>query len=635
MSKEKKSQPSVRVKYPIGFKLVTIITILLLIALGTITVLVSIMVGSDVRITAEDNNFTVNKRSAAEAENSLNTIRSNVFLLLDMLNAAGSSGVLSRQTSGFFFSRNPDIAAIVVPGEMELTNSQFFMSNEIEIDNRDTSPVTIFMQVEADAIARATAGEPLVLNAAPVFGIPVLAMLYPWREAGLEQVVITFFSSDKLTESFGTGANSSFMINDTGDLLIYPDYEMVRAGANMSNLPIVQAMHDQEHSDKKSLQILTTDQNGVRFFSAFYRLSIPGITVVTSVEYDVVMGQVSRTTKQNIFLAAAVLFAAILFIWFFSKTISVPVRVLAQAAGEIEQGNFDINLKPKTKDELGLLTDSFMHMSRGLAERERLKDTFGRFINKEIAEKAMKGELTLGGETKHVTIFFSDIRSFTAISEKLEPHEVVEFLNEYMTKMVRCVNDTHGVVDKFIGDAVMAIWGAPISAGSPGADALNCVRSALMMRAALLEFNKGRGGDKKPIIKIGCGINTGDVVAGQIGSTERMEYTVIGDAVNLASRTESLNKPLGTDILITEDTYSLIGKYLTVEEMPAVTVKGKEKPVRLFAVVNMPEANDIPLAGTNGPKTLAEVRKLLGIIPPDMQKVDLNEDEKKYNIQGS
>ena len=246
----------------------------------------------------------------------------------------------------------------------------------------------------------------------------------------------------------------------------------------------------------------------------------------------------------------------------------------------------------------------------------------------------MKGELALGGETKNVTVFFSDIRSFTAISEKLEPYEVVEFLNDYMTRMVECVSNTHGVVDKFIGDAIMGVWGAPVSQGNVSLDALNCVRAALMMRHSLMEFNRGRGGDKKPIIKIGCGINTGPVVAGQIGSSSRMEYTVIGDAVNFASRTEALNKPLGTDILITENTYELIKEHVVVEEMPSVTVKGKEKPVKIFAVVNMPRVTDIPGAGPEGPKTMAEVRTLLGIPTPDFAKVNVNEDEKKFKIQG-
>jgi adenylate cyclase len=210
---------------------------------------------------------------------------------------------------------------------------------------------------------------------------------------------------------------------------------------------------------------------------------------------------------------------------------------------------------------------------------------------------------------------------------------VVEFLNEYMTRMVKCVNDTGGVVDKFIGDSLMGVWGAPISAGSPGADALNCVRAALMLRSALMEFNQGRGGAKKPVIKIGCGVNTGNVIAGQIGSSERMEYTVIGDSVNLASRTEALNKPLGTDILITENTYELVKEYLTVEEMPSVTVKGKEKPIRMYAVINMPGAEDIPGHGAEGPASLAALRSMLGLTAPDINKVDMDAEEAKYTIQ--
>ncbi|GMO39608.1 MAG: hypothetical protein Pg6C_00130 [Treponemataceae bacterium] len=421
------------------------------------------------------------------------------------------------------------------------------------------------------------------------------------------------------------------MINRDGDLLIYADFELLKKGENWRNNPLVNRLWDRGAADTVARQTLVTGSDGRRYFSAATGIDA-GVYVITNIEYDRVFEGVNATTRRNIFLTGAVLFASIILVLFFSMTLSNPIKALAEASGEIERGVYDVKLKKMTRDEIGLLTESFMRMGKGLAERERLKDTFGRFINKTIAEKAMKGELTLGGETKPVTVFFSDIRSFTAISEKLEPREVVEFLNEYMTAMVDCVNKTRGVVDKFIGDAIMAVWGAPLSSGSPAQDAFNCVVAAMMMRYALMKFNEGRGGGKKPVIRIGCGINTGDVVAGQIGSSSRMEYTIIGDAVNLASRTESLNKPLGTDILITENTYTLIKDYVLVEEMPPVTVKGKEKPVKMFAVINIPDAKNIPGAGERGPKSLKEVRAMLGIPEPELSKVDVDAEEKKYKI---
>jgi adenylate cyclase len=634
-----------KITFSIGFKLVAIITILLLVSLGVITFLVSVMVSGDVRVTAEDNNFSVNKRSATEVENTLSVLRSASFGLLDTLDAAVAAGAgIEREVLDSFFNRNADVAALALATEEGgasgtrerfFTNRSFFLSNKL-----DPALPELFLAASPEALERALAGEMVLKNALSSFGIPVLALLMPrgenGRGEGRGEAVTLFFSPESLSQSFGTGANISYMVNDEGELLLHGNYETVLTGANLAEDPFVKILWE---SPEQNFQTLYTGADGNRYFGAFQKLSLLNAAVLTDVEYDLVFEGVAATTRRNILLTIIVLLAATLFIWFFSKTISSPLKKLAAAAGRIEEGQFEIELAAKSRDEVGVLAQSFVSMGRGLAERERLRDAFGRFINKEIAEQAMKGELALGGETKKVTIFFSDIRNFTAMSEKLKPAEVVEFLNGYMTAMVDCVNKTGGVVDKFIGDAVMAVWGAPVSRGSPAEDALNCVRSALMMRTALEEFNKdhseparngpGRNGEKKPLIRIGCGINTGDVVAGQIGSRERMEYTVIGDAVNLASRTEALNKPLKTDILITENTQALIRDHIITEEMPAVTVKGKEKPVRLFAVINLRE----PGAEQPGPTTLGGLRKMLGLEAPDMNKVDINAGEEKYHIE--
>jgi adenylate cyclase len=182
----------------------------------------------------------------------------------------------------------------------------------------------------------------------------------------------------------------------------------------------------------------------------------------------------------------------------------------------------------------------------------------------------------------------------------------------------------------------MAHWGTATTAGTPKKDAYNCVKAALLMRKALYLMNKTRKSDnpENPPISIGCGINTGIVTAGQIGSELRMEYTVIGDPVNLASRVEALNKPLGTDILITENTWKQVKQYFITEEMPPVTVKGKEKPVRLFAVINVNfEALNIPSPAAE-PKNLSELRNYLGIKAPDVSNVNDNADEHKYQNGG-
>jgi adenylate cyclase len=628
-----KEKPHItRVRFPIGAKLVIIISILVVFSLGAVTFLVSAISTQDVQRTAEDNNFTVNRRAGSQAESSFRSVEAAALLYLEILER--DRGIENRdpELDSYFFGRNQNIAAIAVRqdgAEAEwvfIPNEQFFLSRDANAETTET-----WFESTGDLLAPA-GGKIRFFNASPGFGIPLIAMVFtrqgrPGPRGGVTETLGVLFSADELSESFGTGTNSSYIITENGAILLHSDADLVMGSANFSGLPIVNTMREEGDNNR---QISFTDSEGVKYFGAYYRLPRMDAAVITTIPQSVVFEAVQSVTRQNMFLTAAVLFIAILFIWLFSKTISTPVRTLADAALQIEQGEFGLALTPKTHDELGLLTESFGKMSSALG-------IFGRFTNKDIAIRAMRGEIKPGGQSRRATIFFSDIRGFTEKSENFTKvfkeqasNRIVEWLNEYFTRMVDCIEKTGGVVDKFIGDAVMAHWGTAFTAGSPEHDAFNSVKAALMMREALCEINSGRikNDPGNPEIRIGCGINTGVVTAGQIGSEQRMEYTAIGDPVNLASRTEALNKPLGTDILITEDTWKLTGEKFITEEMPPVTVKGKEQPVRLFAVVNLRGA-------ANGPKTLEEVRTLLGIPAPDLNKVDTDAEEKKYKIQGN
>jgi adenylate cyclase len=440
--------------------------------------------------------------------------------------------------------------------------------------------------IYAAPFARVFNNEALVQNVSKSFQAPVMALALPFQKApdgSVISILVCYMKLDRFLQAFQTrDIFETFMVNNQGDIIAHPDGKIVLSHGNYLNLPIVEEMIKSKlDNGQKRYQ----DADGVYRLGSFKKIGFGGLGVIATVSEDKAFESVYQIQRRNILIMIIVLNLAILIVYFFSKTITNPITRLLGATKEIENGNFRVDIVPSSGDEIGELTTSFVAMGRGLEEREKLKETFGKFVNKEIAEQVLKGEIKLGGERKIATVFFSDIRQFTAISEKLEPEEVVEFLNQYMTRMVNCVNVTRGVVDKYIGDAIMAVWGTPISYGN---DAENSVNGALMMRNELMGFNRGRGDEKKPVINIGCGINTGPVLAGQIGSEERMEYTVIGDTVNVASRIESLTKELGATVLVSQATVDRLGDGVALVERGEMPVKGRERPIRLWALGDGP-----------------------------------------------
>ena len=265
----------------------------------------------------------------------------------------------------------------------------------------------------------------------------------------------------------------------------------------------------------------------------------------------------------------------------FSISLTSPIERLVDMATEVAAGNFEVQSNVSSKDEVGALGSAFDEMVVGLQERDKVKNVLNKFHGSAVTEDLLKGDLALGGSRKDVTVFFSDIRDFTKFSEGHTPEEVVEMLNEYFAIMVSIINQHGGVVDKFIGDAIMAIWGAPEPSDR---DAFNAVRACLEMRKQLEVLNHKRVERGQVPIKIGIGIHTGKAIAGNIGSDERMEYTVIGDSVNTAARIEASTKAFGTDLLISGETMEIIQDEFLIEQAGQVEVKGKSQPLTLNKV---------------------------------------------------
>lgn len=592
-----------KIKFPISLKQILLFSSLIIFVLGVSTFLVSSLIRRDDKIKAEENNHTINGRTATTIEIIFDNVINNSFVFFDSISKISDKTDINQLIDNYFKSNSNVI--FISSSDFDLQVNPRYQGDYLHIfknlvsENKNSKEVSFY-------------------NSTEVLQIPSVLISYKYGNKNSSKTGYICLQTSFISDLMSTGSNNTSILVDTDcNILINPDFSDKRK--TYENLKPLIAKIQSEKID--NVMNLLKEEN---LFVSVHTVK-NNLFAVTTVSEKSVYEVINRTTFRIILFSLAVLFIAIIIIRIFSNNITNPISDLVTASNQIEKGNFELDIKPTTRDEIGFLTSSFIQMSHGLSEREKLMTSFSKFTNKTIAQKAADGKLDLGGESKNVTIFFSDIRSFTAMSEKMSPSETVDFLNHYMTSMVECINKTGGIVDKYIGDAIMAVWGAPDSSGSPERDALNSVITALLMRVSLFNFNKERKAKGLPPVKIGCGINSGEVVAGQIGSTERMEYTVIGDAVNLASRTEALNKPFATDILITENTYKLIKEKIIVEEMPGVYVKGKKDLVKMYAVIN--------LVGKENPKTIQDVRKIIGTEAPDLSKVNTDDEEKKYSFQ--
>jgi adenylate cyclase len=246
----------------------------------------------------------------------------------------------------------------------------------------------------------------------------------------------------------------------------------------------------------------------------------------------------------------------------------------------VEEGDLSGRVDLFTPDEFGTITEGINKMIHGLAERQRIRDLFGVYLSPEVSRAILEGRVALQGEARQVSILFCDIRDFTRFSATRSPREVVSRLNRFFGRMTGAIRGQGGTINKFLGDGFLAVFGAPV----PYIDhPWRAVEAALHMEREMDALNQELAGLGEPPMEIGIGIDSGEVIADNVGSADRLEYTVIGDPVNRSSRIEQLNKALATRILISERTYGESGVD-GGRALPPVAVKGIDKPLQVFTV---------------------------------------------------
>jgi len=318
-------------------------------------------------------------------------------------------------------------------------------------------------------------------------------------------------------------------------------------------------------------------------FISFVIISVyPFTTILLSMYNDNLLSKIMFENPYLISYFIIVVIGVVFITLFKPKSFSYPLNRLTEFVKSLGEGGFNQRVPVLSDNELGTLTEAINSMAEGLEQREKLSDIFGKAVDPAVRDHLLNKGGKLGGSLTDAVILFSDIRDFTSISENMEPERIVTMLNMYFEEMSKTISSQHGLVNKYMGDAIMALFGVLDDSKD---SRFRAVQAAVSMRNSLSELNRKFAESGFPLLKIGIGIHAGTVLAGNIGSVSRMEFTVIGDAVNTASRIEGLNKELSDRVLVSEevirdmDTSRFVVRYLTT-----VFVKGRKEPVRIYDI---------------------------------------------------
>ncbi len=405
------------------------------------------------------------------------------------------------------------------------------------------------------------------------------------RLVGVVGIDVALEQLSQFLQTQRVGQNGvAFIINNKGEVVAYPNVELAAAEGEgyrplqMSDLDVpavTAAFQTYQEGSRSSFTFETEGQRYIASFTPFPATFDKNWQIGVVVPEDDFIGSLKQTNQISLLISLGILLVAVVLAIFISRTISQPIVLLTEETRKIKDFQLDSDLEIHSPiHEVQLLGDSITSMRSSL-------QTFKKYVPAELVRQVIQtGEVArLGGHKRELTIFFSDVADFTTISEKMEPEALMLQLSDYLGTLATVIDQDNGTVDKYMGDGLMAFWGAPL----PNPDhAYHACLAALRCQQAVARLNETWQVEDKPQFVTRIGLHTGETLVGNMGSSERMNYTVLGDSVNLASRLEAINKIYGTAIIVSLATYHRVVEHFHFRPLDIVTVKGKEQGVLLY-----------------------------------------------------
>ncbi len=405
----------------------------------------------------------------------------------------------------------------------------------------------------------------------------------------------------ELVSSITTVRDSQFfIISDSGRFVTHHRPEFI-----MRETLFSLAEH---HNDTKLRELgraMLKDGSGLTFIEhspmfpngavlAHAQIPSPKWSLAAAYSKDALLEDIHGLHRETLVLSIVGILMMLVPSYLVARSIAKPLRTMAAAARKIKQGDLDIDLSDvKVKDEVGELAESLTEMSRGLKERDFIRDTFGRYLTKEVVSSILESKdgLKLGGEQREISVMMSDLRGFTALTSNMPPEDVIKFLNRYLGSMIEILIEYRGTIDEIIGDGILAFFGAPQDLDDHPSRAVAC---ALRMQNAMEHINALNEADGLPHLEMGVAINTGSVVVGNIGSEKRSKYGAVGAQVNFTGRMESFTT--GGQVLVSQSTYEKLAGKLDIKAELSVEMKGVVGKVNLYEVTGINGPHEVKLS---------------------------------------